>query len=85
MAHEYSVRLDIVKTTFADGYIALTHGTLKEWRETIINLSNSDISDIRYLANLLHGFFLGEGLQRMFSDYYRKEMFDETYKLLEHK
>jgi len=76
--------LNSVSAKMKKGRVVLSSGTLGEWKLAVIDLCNSDRSDLRWCGKVLLEFFFQIGLGNVFANYDRKVRSNGTL-LLEHK
>ncbi len=64
-----STKLDIITTRIEKGRFALVSGSLKEWKDAIVELSSAEISNIemQWVTETLLDFFSQFGLKYIFS------------------
>jgi hypothetical protein len=83
--HTNEVKISINTTLQPDYLLGLATGTLKQWKNFILECANGDEeADIRMLSNKLQSYFENEGLYKIFTGMTKKPTIGNTF-LLEGK
>lgn len=81
--HTQRIKINVVETIRRDCLLGIATGSLKDWKEFIVDCSDGDEAiDIREFANRLQNYFeYGEGLYKVFTQYNKTTVPDGTFLL----